>query len=83
MFIMGNDSGVIQNDRIFEMCGEWYFNTREGIEGPYQNHLQAMHKLHVYLGIFGNLDLADRSAPIRSSVTRSNHSLLPAHMQWR
>ena len=65
---MSKYSGVIQSDRIFKIAGEWYFNTREGVEGPYENRLQAKNKLDVYLGIFGNLELTDRSTPIRSAM---------------
>jgi uncharacterized protein DUF6316 len=83
MSVMSKYSGVIQSDRIFKIAGEWYFNTREGVEGPYENRLQAKNKLDVYLGIFGNLELADRSARIRSAMPASNPTLLPPSMLWR
>ncbi len=80
---MGEYSSVIRDDRFFEICGEWYFNTREGIEGPFQNQLEAKKKLSVYLAVFGNLDLADRCTPLRSAISVPNHGLLPTHLQWR
>ncbi len=78
---MSSYSDVSQNDRIFQICGEWYFNTREGIEGPFQDQLQAREKLVAYLEIFANLDLAGRGTPTRSATAK--HGLLPMHMQWR
>ena len=83
MSIMVKYNNVIQKDRIFEIRGQWYFNTWEGIEGPYPNRLQAKNKLNVYLGIFGNLNLADRSTPVGSEISKPKHALFPTQMQWR
>ena len=80
---MKNYMGSAHNDRIFKMHGEWYFKTREGIEGPYQDQLQAHRKLDLYLGIFRDLELAERSTPIRSATFMSTGGLLPSLMQWR
>lgn len=75
-------SGVNQDDRFFEICGEWYFNTREGIEGPFTDQSEAKSKLSVYLAVFGNLDLSDRRSA-RATISRPKRAMLPAQMQWR
>jgi hypothetical protein len=80
---MSDQQGVIHNERIFQNCGQWYFNTREGIEGPYQDPMQAKQKLEVYLEIFAGLDLAERTIPGVSPMPSRKQAFLPAHMQWR
>ena len=80
---MSDQQGVIHNERIFQNCGQWYFNTREGIEGPYQDSMQAKQKLEVYLEIFAGLDLAERTSPRSSPMPVRKQAFLPAHMQWR
>ena len=78
---MSSYSDMSQKGRMFQIGGEWYFNTREGIEGPFRDQLQAQEKLAAYLEIFANLDLAGRGTPLRSATAKQG--LLPMHMQWR
>ena len=73
-------NNTFTNERIFEQRGAWYFHTREGIEGPYQNQFQAKHKLDAYLGIFGNLELTDVRVLKKG---KPSLTLIPTHMQWR
>ena len=80
---MAEYSVVTQGGRFFEICGEWYFNTREGIEGPFDSQSEATKKLNVYLSVFGNLDLSGRRDNTGSAISGTKPGMLPAQMQWR
>ncbi|MBU2954672.1 DUF6316 family protein [Marinobacter sp. F3R08] len=45
-----SEKNWFRSERLSSVNGAWYFETREGsIEGPYENELEALLELRVYV----------------------------------
>lgn len=47
-----NDTGLksyFRSERLFEEQGQWYFYTREGVEGPFGDRFYAANMIKTYI----------------------------------